>query len=151
MLTYYRLWNNLTSQGVDIIKGLGERIHSIRKSKKLNQEEFGNLLSISKATISLYENDAREPDVETLIKIASIGDVSINFLCTGSDPNSADNISSNYFTKDDIDLCLKIKQHPELKPLISKVIDGAEALLELKKYTQYSNGEYNNPDFNSST
>ena len=52
----------------------------LRKQDKLTQKELGDILGISKSTISMYENGNREPDFETLEKIADYFNVDMNIL-----------------------------------------------------------------------
>ncbi|MCT3586966.1 XRE family transcriptional regulator [Levilactobacillus brevis] len=60
--------------------GLGSRIRELRKDKKLTQEQLGKVLNVSKASISGYENETREPDSKSLVKIAEYFDVSLDYL-----------------------------------------------------------------------
>lgn len=53
---------------------------SLRQASKLTQDELARLLSISKSSISMYENGNREPDFETLEKIAGFFCVDMNYL-----------------------------------------------------------------------
>ncbi len=41
---------------------IGERLNELRKDKGMTQQELGELLSVSKYTISSYENDKTSPD-----------------------------------------------------------------------------------------
>ena len=52
----------------------------LRKQDKLTQKELGDILGISKSTISMYENGNREPDFKTLEKIADYFNVDMNIL-----------------------------------------------------------------------
>lgn len=65
----------------------GSRIKYLRKSEKLTQQELADAIGVAKSTISMYENDQREPDFETLETIADYFNVDMNYL-TGwvSDP-----------------------------------------------------------------
>jgi len=72
----------------------GNRIAQLRDERKLTQEELAQKLSINRAALSHYENNRREPDYETLQRIATYFRVSIDFLMGGimdsseiSDPN----------------------------------------------------------------
>lgn len=56
---------------------VGEKIKSIRKLKKISQQELGNMLGVSQAMIAQYENGKRIPKIETLIKIAEALDLSL--------------------------------------------------------------------------
>ena len=51
---------------------------------RLNQTAFAQKLSvIGPATVSKYEKNQREPDIATLIKIAKLGNKSLDWLLTG--------------------------------------------------------------------
>lgn len=56
---------------------VGNRIKEIRKSKGLSQREVAKKLKMAFSTYSNYENNNREPNFETLKKIANVLDVSI--------------------------------------------------------------------------
>lgn len=60
--------------------GLGFKIRELRKEKHLTQEQLGHYLNVSKASISGYENETREPDNKTLIKLSDIFDTSTDYL-----------------------------------------------------------------------
>jgi len=64
---------------------LGERIAKLRLEKQMTQEELAKALQISRSALSLYELNKREPDAETLKKIADYFDVTIDFLLGRSD------------------------------------------------------------------
>ncbi len=56
---------------------IGEKIKELRKSEKLNQEEFGKKVGISKNAVWNYENGKREPSLEILTKISKAFDMSL--------------------------------------------------------------------------
>jgi transcriptional regulator with XRE-family HTH domain len=58
----------------------GLRIKHLRLEKGLTQEELAGKLGLKKSTISLYESNGRQPDYETLIKLADIFGVTIDGL-----------------------------------------------------------------------
>lgn len=57
-----------------------ENLRKLRKNQGWKQEEVANLLGLSKQVISTYEIGARSPSLETLIRIAELFDVSIDYL-----------------------------------------------------------------------
>lgn len=57
-----------------------ERLKYLRKSKKLFQKDLANELGLNQKTISNYEKGERQPDLDTLNKIAKYFDVSLDFL-----------------------------------------------------------------------
>ncbi|OXS77917.1 hypothetical protein B1B05_09935 [Domibacillus enclensis] len=64
----------------EVILLLGERLKSLRKERKLTQEELGKRVNVTKVSISGYENGKRSPDTETLQKLADFFDVSTDYL-----------------------------------------------------------------------
>ena len=50
------------------------------KSKKMTQEEVAKLLNVTTQTYQNYELNKREPNIETLIKLANIFDTTIDYL-----------------------------------------------------------------------
>lgn len=56
------------------------RLKSLREGKRLYQKELANELSISRASIAMYESGDRMPPVEVLIKLADFFNVSIDYL-----------------------------------------------------------------------
>ncbi len=59
---------------------LSEKIKRLRQACGLNQVELGEKLSVTKQTVSNWENNNIMPSVEVLIKIADYFGVSTDFL-----------------------------------------------------------------------
>lgn len=62
-----------------------KRIAALRKQRKMTQEELADALGISRAALSHYEQGRREPDFETVQKIASFFGVSTDYLLGRTD------------------------------------------------------------------
>lgn len=58
----------------------GYRIATLRDKQGWTQEELAKRLGISRAALSHYEKNRREPDYETLTKLADLFRVSIDYL-----------------------------------------------------------------------
>lgn len=58
----------------------GKRLRMLRENKGYNQEKIANLCGLSTSTIGMYEQGRRQPDNDTLVKLADIFDVSIDYL-----------------------------------------------------------------------
>ncbi|MGN0961902.1 MAG: helix-turn-helix domain-containing protein [Christensenellales bacterium] len=56
------------------------RLKELRKQKGLTQEELGNILHVNKMTYNGYENENRQPSIETLCKIADYYGVTLDYL-----------------------------------------------------------------------
>lgn len=63
----------------------GDRIAQLRDKNALTQEDLANKLGISRASLSHYETSRREPDYNTIDKIASFFKVSIDYLLGRTD------------------------------------------------------------------
>ena len=57
-----------------------KRLKELREKKKITMQELGDLLNVSRSTVSLYESRQRQPDLKTLKKIADIFNVSVDYL-----------------------------------------------------------------------
>lgn len=75
-----------------LIVGIGgslmfpERLKSLRNQKGVTQDEVANALGVSRATVAGYESGKkREPDYETLRKIADYFSVSTDYLLGRTD------------------------------------------------------------------
>lgn len=55
-------------------------LKELREKRGLTQAQLSNSLKISPSAIGMYEQGRREPDHETLSKIADFFDVSIDYL-----------------------------------------------------------------------
>ena len=64
---------------MDMIE-IGKRIKDIRIERGLSQQKFGELLSVSQDTVSLWENGKSVPTVDFLIAIAKQFDVSVDYV-----------------------------------------------------------------------
>ncbi len=59
---------------------LGEKIKKYRENKKMTQNEVADILGVKSATISKYESNTLEPNIESLKKLAEIFEVSVDQL-----------------------------------------------------------------------
>jgi len=68
----------------------GQRLRELRTKRDLTQKQLGDLLSLEKSTISLYEKGKREPDFGTVAKIAAFFNVSVDYLLGRTDDPRSD-------------------------------------------------------------
>lgn len=59
---------------------LSERMKSLREGTDITQGDIARRLGVSRSTVGMYERGAREPDVDSINRIASIFDVSVDYL-----------------------------------------------------------------------
>lgn len=68
------------------MNNLGLKLKLWRQKRGMTQEELAIQLNVSKATISLYENNKRIPPLPKLIQMCEIFDVPINELTSEEEP-----------------------------------------------------------------
>lgn len=64
---------------------IGSRIAYLRDQRGWTQEQLAASLGISRAALSHYEKNRREPDTETLTKVADLFAVTIDYLVGRTD------------------------------------------------------------------
>ena len=62
-------------------------VKMLRKAKHISQEEFAARLNVVRQTVSKWENGTSLPDVQMLLKIADVLDVSVNALLNDNREN----------------------------------------------------------------
>lgn len=70
---------------------IGENIKKYRKALNISQKDLANKLNMPISTLANYENDHREPNIETLNKIASILGITINDMVRNEEKTSNKN------------------------------------------------------------
>lgn len=63
----------------------GSRLRSLRVANDMTQSELAEKICLSKANVSKYETDQVEPNIETLTLLASLFDVSTDYLLAYTD------------------------------------------------------------------
>lgn len=86
------------------------RLKKLREQKKLNQTELANLLEVSNGSISKWERGDRQPDYETLERIADIFNVTIDYLLGRSDAKYKSDDSQMSFSTPQEALSFILKQ-----------------------------------------
>lgn len=64
--------------------GVGENIAKYRKEAKLTQQQLGNMVGVNFKTVSKWELNQNEPDIETIIKMSNLFHVSVDKLLGNS-------------------------------------------------------------------
>ncbi len=62
---------------------LGERIYKLRTEKNLSQGDLADALEVSRQSISKWETNASVPELDKLVKLSEVFDVSLDYLITG--------------------------------------------------------------------
>lgn len=75
---------------------IGKKLLALRQSKGLSQEELGNILHVSRQTISKYESDLSLPDMKIMLEISKYFEVSITELLGLDEDVKDDSIKKIY-------------------------------------------------------
>ena len=62
---------------------IGKRIREVRRSLKMTQRKFGELLGVVPSAVSAYESGSKFPPPESLARIVELGGVSFDWLLAG--------------------------------------------------------------------
>ncbi|MCY1094111.1 helix-turn-helix transcriptional regulator [Bacillus safensis] len=62
-----------------------DRLIQLRKNKKLTQEQMAEKIGIHRGTYANYERGHRQPDYDTLLKIADFFEVTVDYLLRGEE------------------------------------------------------------------
>lgn len=60
--------------------GIGKQIIRIRKERNLTQEDFAQMFHVTRQTVSNWENEKSYPDLQTLIVMSDIFEISLDVL-----------------------------------------------------------------------
>lgn len=61
------------------------RLKKLRNARSVTQQELADYLNVTRPTIAGYETKGKEPDYDTLFRIASFFDVSVDYLLSGKE------------------------------------------------------------------
>lgn len=61
-------------------KMFSEQLRKLRRLNNLTQTELSKLLNVSNGTIAMWETDKRQPDIDTLKKLANFFNVTTDYL-----------------------------------------------------------------------
>lgn len=61
----------------------GDNLRRIRKERNISQEDLAELLDVSRQAISRWEQNNGYPEMEKMIKLADLLNVSLDYLVSG--------------------------------------------------------------------
>ncbi|HFI0794087.1 TPA: helix-turn-helix domain-containing protein [Streptococcus suis] len=67
---------------------LAQQIRALRTAKNLSQDGLAEKLYISRQAVSKWENGEATPDIDKLVQLAEIFDVSLDYLILGKEPEN---------------------------------------------------------------
>lgn len=72
--------NKVSKKGVKNVSKLGKKLKELRKNKKVSQQVIADYFGVTRGTVSNWEIGRREPDLETLEKLAKFYGVNLNYF-----------------------------------------------------------------------
>lgn len=109
---------------------LGNRISKLRKEHKLTQLELAKRLGFSRGQLANYEQGQREPDYESLQKIADFFEVTTDFLLGRSATSIKNNDISHTNIDEDEILFRKWAKDSSTGAFFSEILESEEAEIE---------------------
>ena len=64
---------------------MGRRIAALRRAKNMSQTQLAEFLRVSASTVGMYEQGRRMPDLDALVYLAELFEVSLDYLITGKE------------------------------------------------------------------
>ena len=83
---------------------IGIKIKTLRKSRKLTQEDFAEKIGVSRSTLSCYETDQRTPNIKTLQQISEAFGVGLDYFGINAKDEAFDLLAraKDVFENDDV-------------------------------------------------
>lgn len=93
-----------------------KRIREVRMKRDFTQEELGDLVGVSKASICGYERGTRTPTLDTLMVLADVLSVDFSYLL-GSESYIVAEDDEEYgmnIAKEELELIKKLRNYPDI-------------------------------------
>ena len=112
----------------------GERFRQIRRASRITQEEFGQMLGVSRQTINAYENDRQRPPLDMLEKVCREQGISPHWLLTGK---GEPRMNAAYQPTEDSRIPMAVTEEPlapEQLALISYIAEDQGRAVKLTRF-----------------
>ena len=87
----------------------GKRMKALRESKNLTQMQLAELLDITNQAVSKWESEQSTPDIEKIIIMSELFEVTTDYILKGIEPVSMTNKKNNVFSV--FGICANICNH----------------------------------------
>lgn len=101
---------------------IGQRLNSLRKSKKYSLQDMADRLGVAKSTYAGYESEYRQPPLETVKKAAIIFDTSTDYLLGHTDDPSPTRVEEDILDQQ----TQKMMNDPETSIFFKGYLDAPE-------------------------
>lgn len=95
----------------------------------MTQQELGDLINVTKVSICCYEKGTRTPTLDTLMELAKVFSVDVNYFLGQDSFVIADSDSSYgaHMAKEEIDIIMELRKHTTL---YEKLLDDPKRMIE---------------------
>jgi transcriptional regulator with XRE-family HTH domain len=99
---------------------LGKRLEELRTEKRMTKKEVADYLQIDQSTYGKYELGKRQPDYETLDKLANLFNVSVDYiLCRTNVRTPIETIAAHHegedWTEEELEEIERFKEFVKMK------------------------------------
>lgn len=99
---------------------LGKRLEELRTEKRMTKKEVADYLQIDQSTYGKYELGKRQPDYETLDKLANLFNVSVDYiLCRTNIRTPIETIAAHHegedWTEEELEEIERFKEFVRMK------------------------------------
>lgn len=126
----------------------GNNLKKLREKRGLSQKELSEMLKVSASAVSMYENNQREPDYQTLIIISNFFDVDLNSLILKNLKSAFPRKSKEYQSKINITIISDVgKRIREKREEMNLSVEQLATMINKNRSTiyRYENGDMNMP------
>ncbi len=109
---------------------ISDRIQALRKAKGMSQEQLADAIGVSRQAVSKWESEQATPDLEKVVIMSDLFDVTTDYLLKGIEPveekdhkTMADVIDQKILTE---------KNGKRIKTLVKYVLIGVGALMSIE-------------------
>lgn len=114
-----------------------EKLKQLRKVAGYTQEELASKIGVTPGSIGLYEQERREPDNDTLIKLASIFDVSIDTLLGLSTPDKKTRFEHSLGTLNTLNYSGQDESKTQLQSAMQYILDNISDETQLQQIKMF--------------
>ena len=102
-----------------------DNLKALRESKKITQTQLGEHIGAKKSAISLWESGKRQPDQETLVRLANFFEVTIDYLLGRDDSVPIENTPADDPLTEQIMAKARLMNEEELRQLL-RIMDAVK-------------------------
>lgn len=101
---------------------IGEKLTKLRKDKNLTQEQFAELLHVSRQSVSKWELNTVYPDTEKLIRICKLFNCSLDYLLRDEIESIDENLLSESERAKDMKLRASVLTFLSFPPIMGWIV-----------------------------